>query len=269
MSGNDKHHSSTLEEIFHIEQWLSEGAGVTLYETARAICDELLPNYYGDVLLQAGIPSVPIYQKSATRRQIMMGVSAGVGELIGNPGQLPFANESIDVLVAQHLLDVGARPQFLVQELARTILPMGRLIVIGFNPWSLWSCRRVLEATGKGYRAQWGLAPQRLLDWLNLLNFKIDRIEFGGFGWPGQVLGRGRPDFSLGLGRKYNIGWGGVYVVVAQRYKGAISAQRARMRRVKPFRPIAVAHTSLTLSGKQRRTRILDSGLVWSRPHDE
>ena len=160
----------------------------------RAICDELLPNYYGDVLLQAGIPSVPIYQKSATRRQIMMGVSAG--ELIGNPGQLPFANESIDVLVAQHLLDVGARPQFLVQELARTILPMGRLIVIGFNPLSLWSCRRVLAAKRKGHQAQWGLAPRRLLDWLNLLNFKIDRIEFGGFGWPGQALGRRRPDFS-------------------------------------------------------------------------
>jgi hypothetical protein len=269
MSGKDKHHSSTHQEISHLELWLSEGAGVTLHDTERAICDELLPNYYGDVLLQAGIPSVPIYQKSATRRQIMMGVSGGAGELIGNPGQLPFANESIDVLVAQHLLDVGARPQFLVQELARTILPMGRLIVIGFNPLSLWSCRRVLAATRKGHQAQWGLAPRRLLDWLNLLNFKIDRIEFGGFGWPGQALGRRRPDFSLGLGRKYNMGWGGIYVVVAQRYKGAISAQRARMRRVRPFRPIAVAHTSLTLSGKQRQTRILDSGSVRRWPYDE
>ena len=260
MSGKDKHHSSNHQEISHLELWLSEGAGVTLHDTERAICDELLPNYYGDVLLQAGIPSVPIYQKSATRRQIMMGVSAG--ELIGNPGQLPFANESIDVLVAQHLLDVGARPQFLVQELARTILPMGRLIVIGFNPLSLWSCRRVLAATRKGHQAQWGLAPRRLLDWLNLLNFKIDRIEFGGFGWPGQALGRRRPDFSLGLGRKYNMGWGGIYVVVAQRYKGAISAQRARMRRVRPFRPIAVAQTSLMVSDKQGQTRIFDSGSV-------
>ena len=260
MSGKDKHHSSNHQEISHLELWLSEGAGVTLHDTERAICDELLPNYYGDVLLQVGIPSVPIYQKSATRRQIMMGVSAG--ELIGNPGQLPFANESIDVLVAQHLLDVGARPQFLVQELARTILPMGRLIVIGFNPLSLWSCRRVLAATRKGHQAQWGLAPRRLLDWLNLLNFKIDRIEFGGFGWPGQALGRRRPDFSLGLGRKYNMGWGGIYVVVAQRYKGAISAQRARMRSLRPFRPIAVAQTSLMVSEKQRQTRILDSGSV-------
>ena len=69
MSGNDKHHSSTLEEIFHIEQWLSEGAGVTLGDTARAICDELLPNYYGDVLLQAGVPSVPIYQKVSHEKE--------------------------------------------------------------------------------------------------------------------------------------------------------------------------------------------------------
>ena len=269
MSGKDEHHSSTQREISYLERWLSEGAGVMLHDTERAICDELLPNYYGDVLLQAGIPSAPIYQKSATRRQIMMGVSGGAGELIGNPGQLPFANESIDVLVAQHLLDVGARPQFLVQELARTILPMGRLIVIGFNPLSLWSCRRVLAATRKGHEVQWGLAPRRLLDWLNLLNFKIDRIEFGGFGWPGQLLGRRRPDFSLGLGRKYNMGWGGIYVVVAQRYKGAISAQRARMRSVRSFRPIAVARTSLTPSGAQRRTRILGSGFLRRWPHDE
>jgi len=263
MSGKDEHHSSIQQEIAQLERWLSEGVGVTLHDTERAICDELLPNYYGDVLLQAGIPSAPLFQKSATRRQIMMGVSRGAGELMGNPGQLPFANESIDVLIAQHLLDVGDRPQFLVQELARTILPMGRLIIIGFNPLSLWSCRRVLAANRKGHPAHWGLAPRRLLDWLNLLNFKIDRIEFGGFGWPGQLLGRRRPDFSLGLGRKYNMGWGGIYVVVAQRYKGAISAQRARMRSVRPFRPIAVAQTSLMVSEKQRQTRILDSGSVW------
>ena len=262
MSVKDKRHSSILEEVTQLERWLSEGVGVALHDTERAICDELLPNYYGDVLLQAGIPSAPLFQKSATRHQIMMGVSRGAGELIGNPGQLPFANESIDVLIAQHLLDVGDRPQFLVQELARTILPMGRLIVIGFNPLSLWSCRRVLAASRKGQPAQWGLAPRRLLDWLNLLNFKIDRIEFGGFGWPGQLLGRRRPDFSLGLGRKYNMGWGGVYVVVAQRYKGAISAQRTRMRSARPFRPIAVAQTSLMRSGEQRQTKILDSGSV-------
>ena len=262
MSGKDEHHSSTQQEISHLERWLIEGVGVTLHDTERAICDELLPNYYGDVLLQAGIPSAPLFQKSSTRRQIMMSVSGGAGELIGNPGQLPFANESIDVLIAQHLLDVGDRPQFLVQELARRILPMGGLIVIGFNPLSLWSCRRVLAATREGHPAQWGLAPRRLLDWLNLLNFKIDRIEFGGFGWPGQWLGRRRPDFSLGLGRKYNMGWGGIYVVVAQRYKGAISAQRARMRRVRPFRPIAVAQTSLMVSDKQGQTRIFDSGSV-------
>ena len=262
MSVKDKRHSSILEEVTQLERWLSEGVGVALHDTERAICDELLPNYYGDVLLQAGIPSAPLFQKSATRHQIMMGVSRGAGGLIGNPGQLPFASESIDVLIAQHLLDVGDRPQFLVQELARTILPMGRLIVIGFNPLSLWSCRRVLAATRKGQPAQWGLAPRRLLDWLNLLNFKIDRIEFGGFGWPGQLLGRRRPDFSLGLGRKYNMGWGGVYVVVAQRYKGAISAQRARMRSARLFRPIAVAQTSLMRSGEQRQTTILDSGSV-------
>ncbi len=53
MSGKDKHHSSTHQEISHLELWLSEGAGVTLHDTERAICDELLPNYYGDVLLQA------------------------------------------------------------------------------------------------------------------------------------------------------------------------------------------------------------------------
>ena len=269
MSVINKQQSSVQVEISHLERWLSEGAGVMLHDTERAICNELLPNYYGNVLLQAGIPSKPIYQKSATRRQIMMGVSAGAGELIGNPGQLPFANESIDVLIAQHLLDVGDRPQFLVQELARTILPMGRLIIIGFNPLSLWSCRRMLAATGSGQQVRWGLAPRRLLDWLNLLNFKIDRVEFGGFGLPGRFLGRRKPDFSLGLGRKYNMRWGGVYVVVAQRYKGAISAHRVRMRRARPFRPVAVAQSRSILSSKQRRTRILDSALAGRWPDDE
>ena len=81
MSGKDEHHSSTQQEISHLERWLSEGVGVTLHDTERAICDELLPNYYGDVLLQAGIPSAPLFQKSSTRRQIMMSVSRGQASL--------------------------------------------------------------------------------------------------------------------------------------------------------------------------------------------
>ena len=81
MSRKDENHSSIQQEISHLERWLSDGVGVTLHDTERAICDELLPNYYGDVLLQAGIPSAPLFQKSSTRRQIMMNVSGGQASL--------------------------------------------------------------------------------------------------------------------------------------------------------------------------------------------
>lgn len=225
----------------NIDQWFREGPGVELLRVERAICNELLPLYYGDVLVQVGVQREPLYLKSATRHQFLLGNPSLAGHLLANPIQLPFADASVDVLLAQHLLDFGQRPQYLIQELSRVVMPMGRLILVGFNPWSLWGVRRWLTNMKSNAGTGIGFPARRMMDWLNLLHFKIDRIEYGAFGWPARLWRSPAPDFSLGLGRKYNLPLGGIYIIVAQKLIGGLTSSRDRAHRARRFSPIKLA----------------------------
>lgn len=94
-----------------------------------------------------------------------------------DPCNLPFENDAFDVVILFHALDLAARPHRALSEAARVLTDGGRLIVTGFNPWSLWGLRRLFG----GGRAPWNahfLSPLRVTDWLSLLDFGVTRTEF-------------------------------------------------------------------------------------------
>lgn len=108
--------------------------------------------------------------------------------LVLDPVALPFPENSLDLVVLPHTLEASADPHVALREIARVLVPEGRLIVIGFNPLSLWGTQQKhsLVAQRMG-----GTAPpfipdvddligyQRLCDWLHLLNLEIDGGRFG------------------------------------------------------------------------------------------
>ena len=64
------------------------------------------------------------------------------------------------------------------------------------------------------------------MDWLNLLNFKIDRAQYAIYRPPlPKYQGRVR-DFSQGVSRNLNLPIGSVYVIVAKKHIGAITPIR-------------------------------------------
>lgn len=67
--------------------------------------------------------------------------SAGAltGDLNCAADALPFENDAFQLIVAQHVADVlPASQQQLVAEFARVLVPGGRLLWFGLNPWSPW-----------------------------------------------------------------------------------------------------------------------------------
>ena len=88
---------------------------------------------------------------------------------------LPFAKHQFDGLVLHHALELSADPRAGLREAARVLAPGGRIVIVGFNPFSLFGLRR-------GY-AKWVpdffsdrqfVNPLRLFDWLELLGFALD-----------------------------------------------------------------------------------------------
>ncbi len=89
-----------------------------------------------------------------------------------------------------HTLELARDPHQTLREVERVLVPEGRVVIVGFNPASLWGLRQglgrvrlglglgkqrplFLPATGEflGYR--------RLRDWLRLLSFEVESGRFG------------------------------------------------------------------------------------------
>src|SRR5690606_41680254 len=66
------------------------------------------------------------------------------GRLVCEPEQLPFDTQSIDLIVMPHTLEWCADPHQVLREVERVLMPEGRVVLTGFNPYSLWGLRESL-----------------------------------------------------------------------------------------------------------------------------
>ena len=106
--------------------------------------------------------------------------------LVGNPVALPFAANSVDLIIASHTLDTVADPHQVLRELHQVLQPEGHLIIVGFNPWSLLGIRRLYaHFFNESLSNHCLINPLRLFDWLTLLGFELDEAPiYCGYGLP-------------------------------------------------------------------------------------
>ena len=103
---------------------------------------------------------------------------------------LPFPDNSIDLVVLPHALELARDPHHTLREVERVLVPEGRVVIAGFNPASLWGLRqragRIKHGLGVGRhgglylpRAGEFIGYWRLRDWLRLLGFEVEAGRFG------------------------------------------------------------------------------------------
>ena len=103
---------------------------------------------------------------------------------------LPFATQSLDLVVLPHTLELGDDPHETLREVERVLVPEGRVVIIGMNPTSLWGLRQSMGALRRrlGWGGQGGqylpsggefIGFRRLRDWLRLLAFQVEGGKFG------------------------------------------------------------------------------------------
>jgi len=232
-----------------INAWFRSDLGQHILRTETLMLEQLLPGLFGYHLAQVSVQKEPLHQASPIQNKFSIGLdgttfdSSEFGSsaadsliseepkthgVISSPADLPFADDSIDVVLAHHLLEFANNPQDILRELSRVTLPMGHVIFVGFNPHSLWGLWRSF-AQFKG-NAPWNgdfIRPGRLMDWLNLLNFRIDRAQYAIYRPPLQRYPGKLGDYSKGVSRSLNVPIGSLYVIVARKHIGSV-------RRIKP-----------------------------------
>jgi len=178
-------------------------------------------------------------------------LSRSPSRCIGRMDALPFDSNSVDAILMHHCLDVDVNPHSALREACRVLVPGGSIVLVGFNPWSLWGMWRTLTfRAGFGrFPAPWGcrfVSPYRLSDWLNLLDFEVQGCETR-FYLP--LLGGGEPGENTVLARVQSFAeqhfhhFGATYIMVAKKREVGMMPLKAPWQARKPaFNPPVVAH---------------------------
>lgn len=237
---------ATSKNLLQIRNWFESPIGQQLLQTESAILEQILPGLFGYHLLQVSVQESQLFGLSPIQHKITLGLMDGDrSPFMAGPAELPLGNDSIDVVLLHHMLDFIDSPQEALREISRTVLPSGHLVIIGFNPFSLWGMIKPFASILKVPPWNGGfIRPGRLMDWMNLLNFKIDRAHYCMYGLPLASTRSGGADFSQGLSRKTNWPLGAAYVIVARKQVGAMTPIRPVWRTQKSFGELSVVRSA-------------------------
>jgi SAM-dependent methyltransferase len=146
--------------------------------------------------------------------------------------RLAVATDSLDVVLLSHVLEFSEQPHEVLREVDRILIPEGHVIVVGFNPWSLWGLWRLVLGWRK--KAPWCgkfINAVRLRDWLQLLGFDVVQTK-GYFYRP--PIGRRRVldklTFLERLGTRCWPFFSGGYYILAKKRVSTLTPIRPRWR---------------------------------------
>jgi SAM-dependent methyltransferase len=159
-----------------IDDWLHGSRGRALREAEALLLREQLEDCFGWEMLQIGLwgGERELLAGARTRRQTVISSTVCQGaDVLTRLTQLPVASDSVDAVLLPHTLEFETDPYAVLREVDRVLTGEGKLLVLGFHPWSLWGLRA--KATRGGWPPQLRrlLSERRLRDWLVLLGYEV------------------------------------------------------------------------------------------------
>ena len=162
----------------HFSDWLnSSELGRYLLEREQSFYARMVDDVFGFHAVQLGLPHYDFLPECRISWRACV-CESGPASIQAEPARLPFARRSIDLLVMPHTLDFSSEPHQVLSEVKRVLVPEGRLVLTGFNPYSLWGARRLLRRRkGSPWNGQF-LSLSRIKDWLKLLDLDLEEGSF-------------------------------------------------------------------------------------------
>ena len=151
--------------------------GHALLGAESQLLGEALEDVFGWEFLQVGAwgEGRELLAGCRTRRKIVLAPSAlqSGADIIARPSQLPVGGDSVDAVLLPHTLEFASDPYAIVREVDRVLAGDGQLVVLGFQPFSLWGLRARAAANGYPAGIRRVLSEGRVREWLDLLGYEI------------------------------------------------------------------------------------------------
>lgn len=158
-----------------LQGWWQSKTAAYLCKQERIALGETLSTLFGYYLVQSGSWGEPgaLLEASTIRSKVI--VSETGGGVVGDPCYLPFASDSVDVVLVPHTLERVEEPEKVLREAERILHGEGHVVVLGFHPFGPWGIGRYV-----GARSAWTgrfLSLWRLKIWLGVLGFEIVEVR--------------------------------------------------------------------------------------------
>jgi SAM-dependent methyltransferase len=256
--------------IVRLSDFLRSPPGRYVLDWERQRLNAAVADIFGYHALQLGLPEVDALRENrmplrfcAADRELDASANheatldGGDGHtkvaVINRYEELPFASQSIDLVVMPHILEFAEEPHQVLREVDRVLVPEGQIVITGFNPASLWGLRQLLTRVGASpYLPREGqfIGLPRLKDWLKLLSFEVNRGRFGCYvPWARSDKWLARWAFTEKVGDRWWPVLGSVYMLTAiKRVRGMRLVGLVRKRR-EALRPSLAPAATRALHG--------------------
>lgn len=175
--------------IAAVAQWFYTTPGRYARAWEHRKVNSMVTNTFGYHAIQLGLPHWDLLRANRIPHKVCTygGLDSSEinrkGLIVCAPDALPFASESVDLIVLPHILECASDPHQVLREADRVLVPEGKLVITGFNPYSLWGIRERVPGLEPlmPVRPSHHLSQARVCDWLSLLSFDIDDAAQGCF----------------------------------------------------------------------------------------
>jgi len=209
---------------FRLREWFKGVAGRSLLGIEKSVLDEELPDLFGYHVLQIGaLEDGSFLGSSRISHRVLCDLTPQKplihDDLICHSSHLPIDANSIDVVLLPHVLEFEDDPHDILREIERILIGEGYLLILGFNPFSLWGLWHILLAwrdtppwKGHFYRST------RIRDWMRLLGLEVIKTRHLFFRPPTRSNWlMKRLSFLEKLGNYLWPWFGGVYLIIGKK----------------------------------------------------
>ncbi len=236
-----------------LNHWYCGYTGQQFLALAQPRLEALLADLFGYYLLQVGeLGSVDLLGQSRIKQRVILDDSGREHPqphplLPCEVDKLSIVTDSVDVVVLPHTLEIHDNAHQILREVDRILVPEGHVLVMGFNPYSLWGGTMWLQKSVG--RLPWQghfLSPGRVKDWLKLLGYEIEHME--SYFYRPALRHPALMDKLMWLerwGARYWPILGGGYILVARKQVSTLTPIRPRWQVRRRLGSLGVAQSSM------------------------
>ncbi|WP_144640612.1 class I SAM-dependent methyltransferase [Bordetella genomosp. 13] len=175
--------------IVELADWFQTPPGQYALAWEQEQIDALVADVFGFQAWQVGLAEHDLLRANRMPFKAYVGTEMPEPEaarlwqgcVVAEPEALPFESQTVDLLVLPHAFECTEDPHLVLREVERVLVPEGRVVISGFNPFSLWGARNAMPGMEawlpRPFSAQ--VALPRLKDWLKLMSFEVEPGRFG------------------------------------------------------------------------------------------